>query len=239
MLAIIGGSGFYGFGNRKNSEMIDVTTPYGIATIEKIKIFKSTILFLARHGKDHRYPPHRVNYRANIYALKKMGATAVFATNACGVLAKYKPGDIVMMEDFIGLWSPATFYDDFSAGMRHTDFTEPYDKELQNMIFACAKYNKIRIKKDGIAVTTTGPRFETKSEVRYLKKTGANLVSMTASYEAILMKEMEIPFAALAICTNMATGLSRKPVNQEDVLETFTKTKEKINTLVQELVAEV
>ncbi len=237
MLAIIGGSGFYQLG--KKIEDIDVTTPYGITAFERVKLFKKEIVFLARHGKDHRYPPHMVNYRANIYALKKIGATAAFATHACGILSKYTPGDIVMLTDFIGLGTPITFYDDFSAGMRHTDFTEPYNKELQDTIFACARYNKIPIKKDGIVVTTTGPRYETKAEVRHLKKTGANLVSMTASYEATLMKEMEIPFAAIAICTNKATGLQKKQLNQEEILEVMSKTKLKISTLVNELSKEV
>lgn len=236
MLAIIGGSGFYYLG--RNIEKIDVITPFGHATVHKAKLHNNEeVLFVPRHGDDHSIPPHRVNYRANIYAVRKLGARAAFSTYAAGILANYKVGDLVMLEDFIGLFvKNQSFFNSFSSGMKHVDMNEPFDRKLQNAIMEITSANKIKIKRKGIIVTTQGPRFETKAEVAVLRKTGANLVNMTSAYEIALMKEAELPFAALAIATNYGAGLVKKPPNTEEVLEQTGKARDKINVIVNQLV---
>ena len=277
MLAIIGGSGFYYLG--RDIEKIDVITPFGHATVHKAKLHNDEeILFVPRHGDDHSIPPHRVNYRANIYAIRKLGATTAFATYAAGILNDYKVGDLIMLEDFIGLFiqqqsffndlpirSPqpkgsgfmtegqscvnsallhklktsgfrAELTHDFSSGMKHTNMNEPFDKELQKAIIEIAAVDKIKIKKNGVIVTTPGPRFESKAEIAFLKKTGANLVNMTSAYEIALMRELEMPFAALAIATNYGAGLSKKAPSAEEVLEQTNKARDKINVILNQLV---
>ncbi len=236
MLAIIGGSGFYYLG--RSIDKIDVITPFGHAVVHKAKLHNNEeILFLPRHGEAHAIPPHKVNYRANIYALKKLGTRAIFATYAAGILNDYKIGDLILLEDFIGVFSPyQSFFNDFSAGMKHVEMNEPFDSDLQNSIMEIASVNKIKIKRKGIIVTTQGPRFETKAEVAFLKKTGANLVNMTSSYEISLAKEAEIPFAALAIATNFGAGLTKKAPNTEEVLEQTNKARDKVNVIVNGLV---
>ncbi len=235
MLAIIGGSGFYYLG--KEVDKIPVITPYGNVEVIKAKLYsKDEVLFIPRHGEDHSIPPHKVNYRANIYALQKLGASAAFATYASGTITNYKPGDLVLLEDFLGFNTPITFFDDFSAGLKHFDFTEPFDKDLQNAVLEIANSLRIKIKKGGVVATTTGPRFETKAEIKALKKLGANLVNMTSAYEITLFHEMEIPFAAMAVATNYACGISKKRLSTEEVMEQMNNAKPKINLIINGLV---
>jgi 5'-methylthioadenosine phosphorylase len=237
MLAIIGGSGFYYLGSNLDRE--DVITPYGDASLYHVRMGRRELLFLPRHGQNHELPPHKINYRANIYALAKSGATAAFATYACGIISKYKTGDLVVLKDFIGLNTPITFFDDFSAGIRHTDFTEPFDRELVEEVKGCASAVKVKLQDGGIAATTVGPRYETKAEIIALKRMGANLVGMTPAYETTLLKEMEIPFAAIAIGTNYACGISKKKITHAAVMTAMTSAKVKVNGIITELAKNV
>jgi len=235
MLAIIGGSGFYNLGAKPETE--HVFTPYGDATVIRVRMLKEEVLFLPRHGTMHHLPPHKINYKGNVYALKKLGATATFATYASGIIskAKYAVGDLVLLEDFIGFNAPITFFDDFSSGIRHADFTEPFSKRMKEAVEETAMACRIKLKKGGIIATTIGPRFETKAEVAALAKIGANLVSMTNAYETTLMREAEIPFAAIAIGTNYATGIAKKQLNESEIMSEMTRAKGKINAIVSEL----
>jgi 5'-methylthioadenosine phosphorylase len=237
MLAVIGGTGFYSLGSRIAER--DVVTPYGVANLKIVDVAGDKVVFVPRHGRAHTLAPHRINYRANIAALEKVGVTGVIAFYASGIISKYKPGDLVLVDDFIGLWTPATFYDDFSGGMKHVDFTEPFSKDMKRMLEEAAAVTKTKLKKGGVMAATRGPRFETQSEVKLLKKVGANLVNMTCGYEMALLGESEIDFAAVAIGSNYAAGISKKPLSMEDALEVSNKAQGNIITLVQRFVKEV
>lgn len=233
MLAIIGGSGFYHLG--KEIDRIPVVTPYGNTEVVHARLHgKEEILFIPRHGASHSIPPHRVNYRANIYALKKLDASAVFAAYASGVISKYKPGELILLDDFIGFDAPATFFDDFSSGIKHIDFTEPFDSALQDNVLEIAAALRIKIKKGGIIATTRGPRFETRAEIKALRQMGANLVNMTSAYEISLLREMEIPFAAIAVATNYACGVSKRRLSAAGAIAQMNKAK--IDQIINELV---
>ncbi|MFH2106699.1 MAG: MTAP family purine nucleoside phosphorylase [Candidatus Micrarchaeota archaeon] len=235
MLAVIGGSGFYSLGNVIDE--MDVITPYGTVKVDKVKIGNGVVLFVPRHGKGHHVPPHKINYKDHIYALKKLGASAVIASYATGGMSKYKPGDIVLLDDFLGFNTPITFYDSFSQGMKHVDFTEPFNRKLQALVMKAAKSAKVSLKKGGIIATMPGPRFETRAEIKALQKMGANLVSMTCAYEVILAHELGIPFVGLATVTNLACGLSKKEITTEEVMETLNRSKGKINSIIVKLSA--
>lgn len=237
MLGIIGGSGFYNLGKKIETE--DVITPYGHAEVQRAKLARKEVLFIARHGKGHTIPPHKINYKANLYALKKLGVTVLFATYASGIISKYKPGDMILVEDFIGLSTPITFFDDFTGGIKHIDFTDPFGKRWQQAVLRTAAIQKIKLKKGGIVATTYGPRYETKAEVKALKKLGANLINMTNAYETTLAHELEIPLAAIAIGTNYAAGIKKKALSSEEVLAGMSKAKPKINAIVQGLMKHV
>ncbi len=234
MLAIIGGSGIYGLGKKYVEE--DIITPYGDSEIFRYKIGRKEIIFLPRHGKTHSLPPHKINYKANIYALNKLGVTACLGIYACGVISKYRPGDFILLDDFFGFDFPITFFDDFSSGMRHVDFSQPFNKKLISRLKEAAAIHGVKLKNKGIVKTTPGPRFETRAEINAIKKMGANLVSMTASYEITLMKEMEIPFVGLAVGTNYACGVSKKPLDHEEVLEIMSEKKKLIGLIAKEFI---
>lgn len=236
MLGLIAGTGIYSIGKRMRRKT--VRTDYGIAELFEASMAGEKVVFLPRHGKGHTIPPHKVNYKANISALAKLGVTGVVSVYSAGILSKYKPGDIVLAEDFIGLWSPATFFDDFSEGMRHTDFSDPFSKEMQRMLLEVASVNKIRLRSGGIIATTPGPRFETRAEVMFLKRTGANLVNMTSAYEMSLLREAEIDFASLVAASNYAAGISGRPLSHEEVLSSMAESSGRIMALFSEFVKE-
>jgi len=237
MIAIIGGSGFYSLGKKAKDHK--VSTKYGKAVLSEVSFQDERVIFLPRHGKSHTLPPHKINYRANIRALEKIGVTGVLAFYACGVMSKYKPGDIILVDDFIGFLTPATFYDNFTGGIKHVDFTKPFSSNMKDKLMEVASVNRLKLKKGGIMIATPGPRFETKSEVKLLKKLGANLVNMTCGYEMSLLGESEIDFAAIAIGSNYAAGISKKPLSTAENIKVMRSARGKINTLIAGFLEEV
>jgi 5'-methylthioadenosine phosphorylase len=234
MLGVITGTGIYSLG--RVTSKVKVDTQYGAASVLKSKMHDEDFYFIPRHGENHTIPPHKINYKANIEAFRKLGVTAIFSVFSAGAISKFKPGDIVLLDDFIGLNTPITFFDDFSLGIKHKNFTEPFDKDFTNALLESAVAGKVKIEKGGIIATTVGPRFETKSEITALKTIGANLVSMTAAYEITLANEAEIDFTALAIVTNFAAGLGKKPPTSSEIMKATREAKPKIETLVNGIV---
>jgi len=142
----------------------------------------------------------------------------------------------VLVEDYLSFWMPSTFHDDFSAGIKHLDQSEPFDREINESILEVASAKDIPVMKGGIVATTPGPRFETRAEIRAIESMGANLVSMTLGHEAPLLGEMEIPHAALAIATNYACGVSDKPLGPEEVMDVMEKKTEDVLGLLEGLI---
>ena len=215
MLGIIGGSGFYSLGEGKEKR---VRTPYGDAYAFEGKIGKKDFVFIPRHRRGHILPPHAINYRANIWALRECETDSVIATYACGIISKYRSGDLVLADDFIGLGINATFFESFKKGAMHADFLEPYSAGLQDKVAEIAKEEGIMLERGGIVATTIGPRFETRAEIAALRALGANLVSMTNAYEASLIHELKIPMAGICIGTNYGSGLSNNRLSNEEVI---------------------
>ncbi len=248
MLGIIGGSGVYSIGKFMEEE---VNTPYGFARVFVGKISGQECAFIPRHGTDHAHPPHKINYRANVWALDQIGVEGVLATYAVGIIHTYEPGDLVAAEDFMGFNAPITFYDSFKEGEKHIDFSEPYSKGMEARLFTAAKNVGIGLKNGGVVATTHGPRFETRAEIRALDKMGANLVSMTNAYEAALIHELEIPCAGLCIATNYACGvleaalpkagrrnaddrMKKKALSHNEVITMMGKKEKEINGIIRE-----
>ena len=236
MFGIIAGTGIYSIARKIETKHI--ITPYGVAIVDKIKFPSNTeAWFISRHGKGHIRPPHKVNYKANTYALKKLGVNGVFAVYSVGIISKYKVGDLILLDDFIALGIRTTFFDSFARGIRHKDMHEPYNRELIGTVKSVAKSKGIKVKDGGIVYTTYGPRFETRAEIKAIKSMGANLVSMTAGYEAILLNELEIPLVAVAIGTNYACGIRRAVPNAEEVIENVSKARAKIDSILNAFLA--
>ena len=227
--ALIGGSGFYRWAV---GEKIEVATPYGKASVVISDLDNAKVAFLARHGGGHATPPHRVNYRANIFALNKLGYKNVISTSAAGIIREYKPGDLILVRDFIGFhMGSITFFDTFASEIKHIDMSEPYSDELNSLLIKAAKFEKIRLRDNGIVIATFGPRFETKSEINAFKKLGANIVSMSNVYEAILANELGMNYATVAIGTNYAAGISKRRLDIREVFEMMKRKNEELKKL--------
>lgn len=208
-IAIIGGTGFGEALVAGTPETVE--TPYGTASLTRADLGDGReLLFLARHGVGHRLPPHRINHKANIAALRGLGAEAVFATAAAGSLRpEIAPGDVVVLDDFLDLTrgEVVTFFDE-PGDVRHTDFIHPYDPALRAALLTTVGSELARhFLPRGTYLCVSGPRYETPAEVRLFASWGADVVGMTGAPEAILCREAGLPYAGVALATNYGTGL--------------------------------
>lgn len=205
--AIIGGTGVYDIGNAASRV---ITTEYGIAEVDVINIKGVEIAFLARHGKGHSVPPHMINYRANMKALKKLGVKYIYSTCAVGSLNEnYAPGDVVVLKDFIDYTKnrPLTFFEGGKSRVAHVAMDAPYCPNLRKKFVDHAKKTGLEIKGDAVYVCTEGPRFETASEIKMYKILGGDVVGMTNVPEVVLAKELGMCYQAVGIITNWCTGI--------------------------------
>lgn len=210
-LAVIGGSGLYQFEGLENTRRHAVETPFGPASGDVVTgDFRGKHLaFLARHGESHTVPPHRVNYRANLWALHSLGARRVVAVNAVGgIRDDMGPRTLVVPDQIIdyshGRYT--SFNDVEGAEVRHIDFSEPYTESLRQAILAAARAEGLTIIDGGCHGITQGPRLETRAEIARMKRDGCDLVGMTGMPEAVLARELDLEFACLALVANYAAG---------------------------------
>lgn len=211
MLAIIGGSGLAELSTLTETRRIAARTAFGEPSgpLTLGRIGKSEVLFLARHGDAHSIPPHQVNYRANVQALKDAGATQITAVATVGgIRAEFGPGALVVPDQIIDYtWGRAsTFFDGPGAKVTHIDFTEPYSASLRGRILAAAKACGEVVVDGGCYGATQGPRLETAAEIARLERDGADLVGMTGMPEAALAREAGLEYAAIAVVANHAAG---------------------------------
>jgi 5'-methylthioadenosine phosphorylase len=220
-LAIIGGTGVYDPSMLTGIRQEAVRTPYGDVTMRIGTFNGEEVAFLARHGSNHSVPPHLINYRANIWALKALGVERVIATTAVGSLRQeMKPGDFVLTDQFIDFTNNriCTFFDG-TNGVVHTDFTEPYCPECREVLVKAAEAVGIAMHRTGCYVCTEGPRFETPAEIRMFAVLGGDLVGMTNVPEVTLAREAGLCYATVSMVTNYAAGVSPTALTHEEVLE--------------------
>lgn len=212
MLAIIGGSGLTQLACLEIARREVVRTPFGepSGTLTYGSIGAQQVVFLARHGHGHTIPPHRVNYRANIWALvKSAGAEGIVSVASVGgIRADLGPGALVVPHQIIDYtWGrPATFYDGGEAPVVHVDFTEPYDRALRERLLCAADAAGMVVSGAAVYAATQGPRLESAAEVNRLERDGADIVGMTGMPEASLARELAIPYAALCVVANWGAG---------------------------------
>lgn len=211
MLGIIGGSGLTQLANLDVSHREVVRTPYGdpSGAITFGEIGGKPAMFLARHGYGHTIPPHEVNYRANIWALWHKGATGIVSVASVGgIRADLAPGDIVVPHQIIDYtWGrKSTFHEGEGCTVTHVDFTEPYDRALRQMILLAASDAGIPAHALSVYAATQGPRLETAAEIDRLERDGCDVVGMTGMPEAVLARELGVPYAAINVIANYAAG---------------------------------
>lgn len=211
MLGIIGGSGLTQLANLDVSHREVVRTPYGdpSGAITFGQIGGHPAMFLARHGYGHTIPPHEVNYRANLWALHSKGATAIVSVASVGgIRANLSPGDLVVPHQIIDYtWGRrSTFHEGEGCTVTHVDFTEPYDRNLRQMILLAASDVGVPAHAAAVYAATQGPRLETAAEIDRLERDGCDVVGMTGMPEAVLARELSVPYAAINVVANFAAG---------------------------------
>lgn len=248
MLAIIGGTGLTQLESLTITHRQIARTPYGEASQPLIfgELSGAKVVFLARHGAGHTIPPHAVNYRANIYALKQAGAEHVLAINTVGgIAANLVPGDIVMPYQLIDYTygRKNTYHDGIELPVKHIDFTEPYAASIRQLCIHAA-YNlnqnpnlNINLVQDGVYACVQGPRLETAAEINRLERDGATIVGMTGMPEAVLARELDLHYASLCPVANYAAGRvdSMHGIAYEQVVENLSHTMVNVRALIAEI----
>ncbi len=220
--AIIGGTGFYDPQLLEDKKDLHVKTRYGSVYLLTGRYGEVPMAFLTRHGREHQIPPHRINHRANIAALKELGVTRILAATAVGSLREeLTAGKLVIIDQFIDFTRGLipTFYDGEDDRVVHTDFTEPYCPQLRKCLAAVMEKKEITFIDGGTYITTDGPRYETPAEIRAFSLLGGDVVGMTNAPEAILAREAGLCYANLSLITNYAAGISPHPLTHQEVVE--------------------
>ena len=243
-IGIFGGTGIYDSGILKNSKEITIDTPYG-KTSDSITVGEfngRNIAFMPRHGKKHTIPPHLINFRANIWAFKELGVKRIIAPSAVGSLKEeFEPGHFALPSQFIDFTKSrkGTFSED--GKVIHISVADPFCPELQNVILNVTKKEKIQMHENCTYVCIEGPRFSTKSESRFFRTTGADIIGMTLVPECQLAREAQICYVSISTVTDYDVW-AEKPVTAKEVMETLAKnveTTKKILTLVIDQIPEI
>jgi len=243
MLAIIGGTGLSRLGNLESARRELVRTPYGEPSgpLTFGTIRGAQVLFLARHGYGHTLPPHQVNYRANLWALRDQGADEIVSVASVGgIRAGLRPGDLVVPHQIIDYTSGRrnTFFED-GAPVTHIDFTEPYTPALRRRLLEAAAACGEKAADGAVYAATQGPRLETAAEIDGLERDGADLVGMTGMPEAALARELDLAYAALAVVVNHAAGRgdSAHGIRMDAIEETMADAMRRVQRVIETLAA--
>ncbi len=225
-IAIIGGTGLDQLNGLELLQTHAVETPYGEPSrpVQEGSLAGTRLLFLHRHGSPRAIPPHRVNYRANLWALKSLGATDVVAINAVGgITPDMRPGRLVIPDQVIDYtWGREHTIDSGDSGeLMHIDFTDPYDSGLRQELLDVASAAQISCAAGGVHAVTQGPRLETAAEIRRLANDGCDVVGMTGMPEASIAREMGLAYASVCMVVNAAAGLDDKPLTLDMMRQTL------------------
>jgi 5'-methylthioinosine phosphorylase len=240
-LAIIGGSGLarlQGLGKAR-SEIIH--TPYGEPSGELVfgKLQGHDVAFLARHGTEHTIPPHRVNYRANLWSLKNSGVKRVIAVCAVGGIREdMQAGTVIIPDQIIDYtWSREhTLFDEDLTSVTHIDFTEPYSQDLRSVLIDSARRAGVDVIPAGTYGATQGPRLETAAEINRMENDGCHMVGMTGMPEAALARELGLSYAVCAVSANLAAGRGSGPIEMKDIEDSLSAGMEMVRLIIERAV---
>lgn len=233
-IGVFGGSGFYSF--LESTETVDVDTPYGEPSAPPVvgEVGGRRVAFIPRHGVHHQYPPHRINYRANLWVMKELGVQRILGPNACGSLQEHvKPGDFVLCDQLVDRTRarPNTFYD--GPATTHISFADPYCPTMRETVVAKGRELGITMHERGTVVVIEGPRFSTRAESAWFKAAGWEVINMTQYPEALLARELEICYANISLITDYDVGLEGiPPVTNDEVVRVFNENNAKLRDLL-------
>jgi 5'-methylthioinosine phosphorylase len=243
-LAIIGGTGLDSLEGLKEVEHQTLETPYGrlASPIRMGSLQGRTIYFMPRHGSGHTIPPHKVNYRANIWALKEAGIDTIIAINAVGGIgAQMGPGTVIIPDQLIDYtWGRAsTYFEDSLEHVTHIDFTDPFCESLRQKMVATAQRYEIALVDGGTFAVTQGPRLETRAEINRAERDGCDLVGMTTMPEAALARERGICYASIAVVANWAAGKSDEEITMAVIEQNLLTGMEKVRALLERIIVDL
>ena len=238
-LALLGGTGLTELEETDRTLVID--TPYGppSAPVRVVREGPARLLFLPRHGSPHRFPPHCVNYRANLWALREAGARRVLAVYAVGGLHEpYVPGALAAVDQLIDYsWGREhTYSDSEHVPLVHVDFSRPYEGALRSALLGAAQVAGIDVIDGGCIGVFQGPRLESAAEIRRARRDGCDLAGMTALPEAGLARELGLDYAGLGVVSNWGAGVTDEPLSEEDIAETLREPMARVRRLIDALV---
>ncbi|MBV8724539.1 MAG: S-methyl-5'-thioadenosine phosphorylase [Candidatus Eremiobacteraeota bacterium] len=238
-IGVFGGSGFYSLIENAREHWIE--TPYGIAS-DKValgEIGGRAVAFLPRHGKDHRFPPQSINYRANLYAMKSLGVKWIIGPTACGSLKKsVKPGSMVVCDQLVDRTSGRkdTFYD--GPVTTHVSFADAYCPTLRPIAIDALRSLDIDTHERGTVVVIQGPRFSTRSESKWFQSQGWEVINMTQYPEAYLARELEMCYVNISLITDYDVGLEgMPPVSHHEVIQVFQRNNDRVKAAIGKIVA--
>lgn len=222
LIAIIGGTGLSEYDGLEIIKITPVKTSLGTpsANLTFAKLHGVDVVFLPRHGQPHTVPPHKVNYRANILALKEVGVTSIIAVNAVGGISSKMQSNTICIPDQIIDYThgrEGTYFDGVFKPLDHVDFSYPYDHGICKQLFVASEIAGVTIEMSGTYGATQGPRLETVAEINRMERDGCDIVGMTGMPEAILARELSIPYACLALVVNPAAGKSSELITMDDI----------------------
>jgi 5'-methylthioadenosine phosphorylase len=234
VIGVFGGSGFYRF--LDDVEDVPVATPYGrpSAPVRVGRIEGTEVAFMPRHGDEHTLPPHRINYRANLWAMREVGVRRIVGPAACGSLkAELTPGTFVICDQFVDRTQAreSTFYD--GPQTTHVSAADPYCADLSETLAASAEALEIPVARGGTVVVIQGPRFSTRAESRWYASSGFDVVNMTQYPEAWLARELELCYANVSLVTDYDVGLEgMAPVSTNSALKVFEQELDRLRALL-------
>jgi 5'-methylthioadenosine phosphorylase len=233
-VGVFGGSGFTTF--LDGAEAVDVDTPYGKPAAPPLvgEVGGRRVAFLPRHGDKHEYPPHKIPYLANLWAMKELGVTRVIGPNACGSLQDHvKPGDFVICDQLVDRTRgrPNTFYD--GPVTTHISFADPYCPTMRSVAIEHGRALGIPIHDRGTVVVIEGPRFSTRAESAWFRSAGWEVINMTQYPEAVLARELELCYVNVSLITDYDVGVEGvPPVTNDEVVRVFTQNNEMVRNLL-------
>jgi 5'-methylthioadenosine phosphorylase len=233
-IGVFGGSGFYSF--LEDTETVEIDTPYGPPSAPPVvgEVGGRRVAFIPRHGQHHQFPPHRIPYLANVWAMKELGVTRVIGPNACGSLdVEVRPGDFVICDQFVDRTRtrPHTFYD--GPVTTHISTADPYCPTMRGVAIEQGKALGISTHERGTVVVIDGPRFSTRAESAWFKREGWEVINMTQYPECVLARELELCYVNISLITDYDVGVEGiPPVTNDEVVRVFNENNEKLRGLL-------
>lgn len=240
---IIGGSGLQSLSILSDSSALDIDTPYGKPSSAILSgiVGELVVLFLPRHGTGHTIPPHLINYRANIWAIRHLGATRIISVASVGgIQESLLPGSIVIPSQIIDYtWGrPSTFASE-GFPVLHVDFTHPFSIGLREVLLSAAMACKEPVVDGGVYAVTQGPRLESAAEIDRIERDGGNIVGMTGMPEAALARELGLDYAMIAVVVNAAAGRgdSSKGIQLSEIIKVTEKAMNRVETILNHMLS--